>query len=90
MTGAADFALLRTRFVGSRAPRIEDDRLLTGRGEYVADVDIAGINAYPYLYRNKLTSSNSCFRFNLLVEQLNLAQHLNCSHESLALVVWVF
>ncbi len=27
------------RFVGQRLPRIEDERLLSGKGRYVADID---------------------------------------------------
>jgi carbon-monoxide dehydrogenase large subunit len=32
----------RPAFVGTRIPRVEDDRLLTGRGRFVADVSLPG------------------------------------------------
>lgn len=36
MTGAA-------RYVGRSVPRVEDDRVLTGRGRYIADVSLPGL-----------------------------------------------
>ena len=31
------------RYVGQSVPRVEDDRVLTGRGRYVADISLPGL-----------------------------------------------
>jgi carbon-monoxide dehydrogenase large subunit len=42
--GHPEFALAdRPVFVGARVPRVEDDRLLTGRGTFVADIHLPGM-----------------------------------------------
>ena len=51
MTAAPD----TQRFVGSRAPRREDPRLLTGRGRFVADLVLPGlVEAMPNLMRRQI------------------------------------
>src|SRR6266536_3117387 len=31
------------RYIGRSVPRVEDDRVLTGRGRYVADISVPGL-----------------------------------------------
>src|SRR2546428_9145514 len=41
-TGAAVARRLRPSYIGARLPRLEDERLLAGRGRYLADIDVPG------------------------------------------------
>ncbi len=43
LTGAESLRALRPRNIGARAPRVEDDRLLTGRATFVADLAMDGM-----------------------------------------------